>query len=203
MKTKEYFDSTAKMYDESNDGKFVRCMYPEVVKAAKEAPGKRILDIGCGNGNVLRFLMDQRQGDYYGVDLSEKMIEEARKRLPGDVVLKPADVVSLPFEDAFFDILICNASFHHYEEPEKAIGEMKRVLKPGGTLILGDPTFPLFRRVFNWLIKWGNAGDVWIYGKKDILPLFEREGFDILKWKRLNFISFVFQARRREKDEEK
>ena len=32
--------------------------------------------------------MDQRQGDYYGVDLSEKMIEEARKRLPGDVVLK-------------------------------------------------------------------------------------------------------------------
>lgn len=203
MNSKEYFDSTAKMYDESNDGKFVRCMYPEIVRQALAAPGKRILDIGCGNGNVIRLLLKERQGDYYGVDLSAVMIEEAEKRLPDNVVLRSADVISLPFDDDFFDILICNASFHHYEEPEKAVAEMNRVLKPGGALILGDPTFPLLRRLFNWLIKWCNSGDFWIYGKKDILPLFKAGGFDILKWKRLNFRSFIFRARKREKDEEK
>lgn len=197
MNAKEYFDSTAKGYDQSYDGRFVKCMYPEIVTGAMQIPGERLLDVGCGNGNVINLLMKQRQGTYYGVDLSPAMIDEAKKRLPANVVLEIADVVHLPFEDDFFDGLICNASFHHYQEPERAVGEMRRVLKPGGYLILGDPTFPLLRGLFNWAMKWGKDGNHWIYGKKDILPLFEKGGFDILKWKRINYRSFVFQGRKR------
>ncbi len=198
MNSREYFDRTAKEYDEGHDGRFVRCMYPEIVGQVKELPGKNILDIGCGNGNIIKMLETQRPGHYYGVDLSSEMIKEAEKRVSKKVVLKLADVVSLPFADESFDILICNASFHHYEEPEKAISEMNRVLRPGGALILGDPTFPLFRRFLNWAIQWANSGDVWIYGKNDILPLFRSGGFDILKWKRLNYRAFIFQARKRD-----
>lgn len=198
MNSKEYFDSTAKEYDQGHDGRFVRCMYPEIVRQVEAAEGENILDIGCGNGNILKTLTGRRPGNYYGVDLSPAMIGEAKKRLPEGVNLQIADVVNLPFADQSFDILLCNASFHHYEEPDKAISEMHRVLRPGGTLILGDPTFPLLRKLFNWAIKWGNSGDVWIYGKKDILPLFQKGGFDILKWKRLNYRAFIFQARKRD-----
>lgn len=198
MNSREYFDRTAKEYDEGHDGRFVRCMYPEIVRQVMQISGETILDIGCGNGNIIKMLAGQRPGRYYGVDLSSEMIKEAEKRVPQDVIFKRADVVSLPFDDESFDILICNASFHHYEEPEKAIAEMKRVLRPGGALILGDPTIPVLRRFFNWAIKWENSGDVWIYGKNDILPLFKRGGFDILKWKRLNYRTFIFQARKRE-----
>ena len=181
MNSREYFDRTAKEYDEGHDGRFVRCMYPEIVRQVKELQGENILDIGCGNGNVIKML----------------------KRVSKEVVLKLADAVDLPFDDESFDIVICNASFHHYEEPEKAISEMNRVLRPGGALILGDPTLPLFRRLFNWALKWGKAGDVWIYGKKDILPLFRSGGFDILKWKRINYRAFIFQGRKRENHEGK
>ena len=203
MNSKEYFDRTAKEYDEGYDGRFVRCMYPEVVRQVKELQGEDILDIGCGNGNVIKMLEAQRPGHYYGADLSREMLKEARKRVSKEVVLKLADAVDLPFDDESFDIVICNASFHHYEEPKKAISEMNRILRPGGALILGDPTLPLFRRLFNWALKWGKAGDVWIYGKKDILPLFRSGGFDILKWKRINYRAFIFQGRKRENHEGK
>ena len=56
MNSKEYFDRTAKEYDEGYDGRFVRCMYPEIVRQVKELQGEDILDIGCGNGNVIKML---------------------------------------------------------------------------------------------------------------------------------------------------
>ncbi|MFT4007582.1 MAG: class I SAM-dependent methyltransferase, partial [Lacrimispora sp.] len=121
--TKEYFDSQAEFYDTSHDGKFVKCMYKEIVKRVMSLPGEKILDLGCGNGNIISLLKEKRKGDYYGADISAKMIQEAKKRLGPDVELKVADVVKLPYETEMFDIIICNASFHHYTEPDKAVEE--------------------------------------------------------------------------------
>ena len=55
-KTKSYFDKEAKEYDSSSDGKFVKCMYSEIVSRVMELQGRKILDLGCGNGNVIRML---------------------------------------------------------------------------------------------------------------------------------------------------
>lgn len=194
--TKSYFDQEAENYDISQDGRFVKCMYGEIVRRAMELPGNKILDLGCGNGNVIRLLQREKDAEYHGVDLSGQMIEEARKRVRGNAEFKVGNAMELPYENSMFDIIICNASFHHYTEPERAVSEMRRVLRTGGTLILGDPTIPgrLPLKLLNWLLHQGSSGDFKIYGKSDIIPLFTENGFSVHQWNYINYKSFVMNA---------
>ena len=81
-----YFDRTAADYNASHDGKFVRPMYRTVLEEALSVPWRDVLDIGCGNGNLLAALLEARsEANYHGVDLSPNMAAEARRRL-GDGV---------------------------------------------------------------------------------------------------------------------
>lgn len=195
--TTDYFNSTAKEYDTSHDGKFVRCMYREILARVPEIEGQRILDLGCGNGNILKMLQDRVEVRFYGLDISEKMVEEAKKRLGAAAQLSVGDAENLPYEDGFFDVVICNASFHHYPDAQKAAAEMGRVLKPGGLLILGDPTMPpVMIDLFNRTLKWSNSGDVKLWKKKEIFSLFKRNGFFPEEWKRLNYRCFICSLRK-------
>ncbi|WP_276850655.1 class I SAM-dependent methyltransferase [Enterocloster lavalensis] len=194
--TRRYFDRLAKDYDDSCDGRFVRCMYREVIRRAVSLPGDRVLDLGCGNGNLIRMLGEVKQVSCWGADLSPQMIREAGKNLGEGVNLAVADAASLPYGDGQFDIVICNASFHHYTEPERAVEEIRRVLRTGGTLILGDPTIPgrLARKLLNQSVHKRDSGDFKIYGKAEITSLFSTRGFRVHSWKRINYRSFVFEA---------
>ncbi len=98
--------------------------------------GERILDLGCGNGRFKEIV--GTKADYYGTDVSEKLIEIAKTRYPNGkfVVTQPLD---LPFENDFFDKIFCLAVLHHI--PSKKfrkdfLREIKTKLKPGGKLIL-------------------------------------------------------------------
>ena len=124
------------------------------------------------------------------------MIEQAKRRLNGRAQLAVGDAEHLPYADSMFDVIICNASFHHYTNPEAAVSEMRRVLRPGGSIILGDPTLPgkLFVDLFNASLKYSNSGDAKIWHKKEIIPFFESYGFRVLNWKRIKFRTFIFQA---------
>lgn len=186
----------AEDYDASYDGRFVRCMYREVVRRAVSLPGDRVLDLGCGNGNLIRMLREVKRASCWGADLSPQMIREAGKNLGDKVNLAVADAAALPYGDGQFDIVICNASFHHYTEPERAVEEIRRVLRTGGTLILGDPTIPgrLARKLLNRAVHKRDSGDYKIYGKTEITSLFAARGFRVHSWKRINFRSFVFEA---------
>lgn len=194
--TRRYFDRVAEDYDASYDGRFVRCMYREVVRRAASLPGDRVLDLGCGNGNLIRMLREVKRASCWGADLSPQMIREAGKNLGDKVNLAVADAAALPYGDGQFDIVICNASFHHYTEPERAVEEIRRVLRTGGTLILGDPTIPgrLARKLLNRAVHKRDSGDYKIYGKTEITSLFAARGFRVHSWKRINFRSFVFEA---------
>lgn len=194
--TKTYFDQEAEEYDTSHDGKFVKCMYEEIVRRVMGLPGDKILDLGCGNGNIIRMLQEKRKAEYCGVDISEAMIREAEKRVGKGAEFKAADVVSVPYGDDTFDIIICNASFHHYTDPDAALEEIKRVLKPGGTLVLGDPTMPFgfMRRVFNWGLQYGNSGDFRIYGKKEMIALLKIHGLVVENYKMINYRTFALNA---------
>lgn len=139
--TIDYFNSTAKDYDQSHDGKFVECMYEDIVNRVLDLKPKIILDLGCGNGNIIARLQKRLNADYYGLDISEAMITQAEKRLH-DVHFMVGDAEKMPYVADKFDVIICNASFHHYPHPKAVICEMQRVLKKDGTLILGDPTAP-------------------------------------------------------------
>lgn len=101
----------------------------------------QILDVGCGPGAALLYL--SRFGDVMGVDLSDEALKFARKR--GKV--RKADISSLPFEDESFDAVVCLDVLYHewVKDNNKALLEIKRVLKPRGIFLLREPAYNWFR----------------------------------------------------------
>lgn len=193
------YNKQADIYDKSGDGKFVAPMYDEIIQRILNANPKKILDIGCGTGNVLIRLESNKDFKLYGLDISEKMIKIAKKNLKDRAELKVGDSEYIPWEDNSFDAIVCNASFHHYPNPEKVLLEMKRVLKNTGTLIIGDPTGPLvIRQMLNLYCQLSNKGDYRIYSKKEMERLLIKCGFEPFNFKKINCKSFGINAKIKE-----
>lgn len=99
--------------------------------------GDKILDFGCGNGRLIEIFNDKKI-EYIGTDNSEKLIEIARKKYPRHKFMVAPDL-NLPFSDNYFDKVYSLAVFHHIPSEEfrlQFLNEIKRILKPGGLLVL-------------------------------------------------------------------
>jgi SAM-dependent methyltransferase len=92
--------------------------------------GLRALDVGCGPGHHLGRL-NARGFEVAGVDGSPEMLAHARAGNPG-VELRQADVESLPFPDASFDLVLCLEVLRYLPDPHRCLSEIARVLRPGG-----------------------------------------------------------------------
>ena len=185
QKSKEHFNKNAENYDKSSDGKFVKPIYDEITRRVISKNPKRILDLGCGPANILKILEEyciknDDEIEMCGLDISQEMIKVAGEKLDGKAELKIGDAEEIPWPENNFDLIICNASFHHYTNPLKALNEINRVLKPEGCLILGDPTFPqIKRKILNFILKFhSDNGDHHVYDQKEIENLFEKSGFE-------------------------
>lgn len=111
--------------------------------------GQKVLDLGCGNGRLYELLRDKGI-DYYGTDVSEELIGIARASYP-EGKFKGSDPLKIPFESAFFDAVFCIAVFHHIPSKEfriEFLEECKRVLKPGGFLII--TAWNLYQKKTGW-----------------------------------------------------
>mgnify|MGYP002794598183 CR=1 FL=1 len=196
-RSREYFDTIASEYDDSHDGKFVKCMYKEILMRVKKIGVENVLDLGCGNGNVSGMIAEETEAHVTGLDLSQQMIEQAKKRVGAKAQFIVGNAEKLPFADHTFDMIICNASFHHYPHPVTVVKEMKRVLKQNGTLILGDPTVPvkLFLKLMNWILSFSDNGDFHIYVKKEIVTLLRSQGLQVSDWKMIGAERFILNAR--------
>ncbi|MFI7004961.1 methyltransferase domain-containing protein [Streptomyces sp. NPDC050145] len=97
-------------------------------------PGKVMVDVGCGAGRGVSELA-ARGVRALGVDPDERMIDVARGRWPG-VDLRVAGAYALPLEDASVDGYRADKVFHELAEPERALTEARRVLVPGGRIVL-------------------------------------------------------------------
>lgn len=95
-----------------------------------------VIDIGCGSGYG-SFKLKELGFDVTGIDLSEKMIELAKKYLGNDVLLHVASVDALPFEDEAFDHALLINVIEWTENPIDALIEIKRILKKDGMLCVG------------------------------------------------------------------
>ncbi len=109
--------------------------------AGKIQPGSRMLEIAPGPGYLSIQLA--RLGDYRvtGLDISQSFVEIARKnaaRAGVAVDFRHGNASEMPFEDESFDFTICQAAFKNFTQPVKAIREMYRVLRPGGTAVIID-----------------------------------------------------------------
>lgn len=91
---------------------------------------KRILDVGCGSGAITLDISKNTNGKLSGIDISKKMIYEAKKVLEGyNIELRVGDAHDLPFKDESFDLVVCNLLLMWVKKPQQVVNEMVRVSK--------------------------------------------------------------------------
>lgn len=94
----------------------------------------RVLEVGTGEGQVARAIAAAHGAEVVGVDPTRRQIDEAVRR-GGGVEYRLAGAESLPFDDATFDAVVCCLVFEHIDALDEAIGEVSRVLRPGGRFV--------------------------------------------------------------------
>jgi len=99
---------------------------------------RRILDVGCSNGKLLKKLASLLpSGELHGVDINTKLVKKNdQKSSNSNIQFHHASADDLPFENDYFDLVICNNALHKFPYRLRALDEMYRVLKPGGECII-------------------------------------------------------------------
>ena len=180
----------AKSYDR-RIGFFERRIFGEEHRpwACSRATG-RTLEVAVGTGLNLPFYPPDVE--LTGLDLTPEMLRIAAERsahLGMTVDLREGDAHSLPFEDATFDSVVCTYSLCGIPDPARAIGEMDRVLRPGGRLLLVDHIGSSVRPVY-WVQRGVEAITIRTQGEhmtRRQLPLVQGAGFEVLERDRLRW----------------
>lgn len=133
-----------KLYNSSNPLVRLICnqRLNEIIRIIPQKKNLKILDAGCGEGQLLSRITKTIEGELYGADATEIAIETAQEKVPG-VSFSLQDITNLNYKDNFFDVVICTEVIEHISDYVKAISELKRVLKDEGMLILSFPNEPL------------------------------------------------------------
>jgi len=112
-----------------------------LVALTDPAPSARVVDVACGPG-FLTMTFAARSAEALGVDATDALLAlaraEAARRELRNVRFVAGDVNRLELADASFDVASCRAAFHHFPDPARVLAEMKRVVRPGGTLLVAD-----------------------------------------------------------------
>ncbi|MFA5133975.1 MAG: methyltransferase domain-containing protein [Patescibacteria group bacterium] len=211
-KAKKIIEENKKSYDAIADDfdttrQYAWPEFEELAKYVKE--GDSVLDIGCGNGRLYKYLNNELRVtnyEYVGVDQSEELIKIAKKNNSGGK-FKTADVFNLPFEAKAFDVVAGIAFLHHIpgqELRERVLKEIFRVLKPGGIVFLTNWNLfqiKLIRKyklsIFDFYFEHAglDAGDFWIpfqkqnryyhhFKKKELIGLAKEFGFKVLAFQK-------------------
>lgn len=136
----DVFSRASTFYDTIGDRAF-SIFGKKLVEFACISPGARLLDVACGSGAVLipAFAAASPGGQAIGVDLSQGMVERAKKELArsgiADATVVAMDAEDLVFPDDSFDFVLCGLSLFFFPNLQRALGEFRRVLKKGGYLV--------------------------------------------------------------------
>jgi len=198
------FDRIAPVYDVMN-----RAMtagfdqrWRRLTVAAAVRPGDRVLDACCGTGDLAIAALPVA-GAVVGIDFSEAMLERARRKAPA-VEWVQGDVLELPFEDASFDAVTVGFGVRNVDDLERAIAELRRVLRTGGRLAILEITrprgvlAPFYRLWFDLLIPLAGkllpGGSAYTYlpasvrrfpGPEELAALMGRAGLEDVSFRRL------------------
>jgi ubiquinone/menaquinone biosynthesis C-methylase UbiE len=156
-----------------------RFMNLEAIKALEVAAGDHVLEIGMGNGAYVTMITSAAEGvRYTGCDFSETMIAEAEARNKelidaGIASFILTEAKSLPFPDRHFDKVVTVNTVYFWEDPAAELAEIKRVLQPGGRLVMGiRPEWCMKSLPFT-------AYGFTMYSAKAIRTLLEENGFKV------------------------
>ena len=163
--TARFWDWVSVKYDEIADqqvGKFLR---PTMLKfLGMEGSLGNVLEIGCGTGYFTEELA-QHASRLTAIDISEGMLAHVRERMKGypHVTIVSMDCMKTSFAHATFDTIFMGSVFHLLEDPARALRELRRILKPGGSLLIVNPDWSHMngydrgRSTFRFLRLYGEA----------------------------------------------
>lgn len=164
------FDDIAPKYDRTNTVLSLglhRGWRRAAVRRARIQAGQKVLDIATGTGD-LAFAFRRKGADVVALDFSEEMLRQARRKQAGhrNAPESPAvrflrgDAMALPFPDDHFDVASISFGIRNVDEPEHALAEMARVVRPGGRVVVlefGKPNllmrgpYKLYSKIMPWI----------------------------------------------------
>ena len=148
----------------------------------------RLLDVACGTGWASRTAAEKGAA-VVGIDLSTEMIRQATRLAAGHPGIRfaLADAEDLPFADASFTALLCTNAFHHYPHPERVVREMRRVMSPGGRLVIGDASADeAAARIADVFLRRFEPGHVRLYRLAELGAFLHTAGLSRVAAKRLS-----------------
>jgi ubiquinone/menaquinone biosynthesis C-methylase UbiE len=177
------YNKKADNYDDTLDGRFTLKFNLMLAEAVKINANDNVLDIACGNGRFLNMLAKKHTFNGFGSDISEKMIEQAKKYNPS-MTFAVGRCEKLPFETAMFDVVTVCAAYHHFPEVIGFANEARRLLKENGRLYIAEIYQPAFiRAICNPFMSLSRAGDVKFYSPDEILNMLISAGYKNSKCK--------------------
>ena len=198
------FDRIAPVYDAMNRAMTLGLdqRWRKLTVAAVVRPGDRVLDACCGTGDLALAARDAG-GAVVGLDFSEPMLVRARRKGP-ELEWRQGDVLALPFEDGGFDAATVGFGVRNVADLDRGLGELRRVLRPGGRLAILEITRPrgllkpFYRLWFDGLIPLAGkvlpGGSAYAYlpasvrrfpGPVELAQRLEAQGFEDVRYRLL------------------
>ncbi len=180
------YDRLAARYDRRWQP-YIEATLNAVLEAVEFQGDEAVLDVPCGTGELERRLIEKWPDlCITGVDLSTGMLAQAKAKDEANRVRwVEADVAELPLPDQSFDCVICANSFHYFRAPNEALAAMRRVLRPGGRLILVDWCDDYWTcKVCSLWLRWTDKAFYRTYSLKACVSLAEEASFQIEQGRR-------------------
>jgi ubiquinone/menaquinone biosynthesis C-methylase UbiE len=151
----------------------------ETLRRLPMTPAARVLDVGCGTGELLRRLRAKYpDAALAGLDPVPQMLAVAKDKLSGKEDLRIGYADSLPWRGGSFDLVVSCNMFHYITHPVEALREMARVVRHGGSLVLTDWCDDyLACRLCNLYLRLTNRAFYKTYRQAECLDLLQRAGF--------------------------
>lgn len=163
----DYFDQVASSWDEMRRRYFSNHIAQEMVREAALTTDMVAADIGTGTGFVALAAASQAR-HVFGIDASGEMLlcaqQKSAKNGISNITFLQGDAEALPLADHTADVVMTNMMLHHVERPERVIGEMARILKESGKLVVSDVDY----HGLEWAHE--QMADVWLgFAREQIL----------------------------------
>lgn len=177
----------------SKNEEYYKCLRDEMLEFIPPN-SKKILDIGCGEGNFGIALKNNLNSEVWGIEINENAGKIAQKYLDKVIISDVFDSLSV-LPDNYFDCLVFNDSLEHLKNPYKLLREIGTKLSSNGVIISSIPNVRYIKNLFELLIKkdWKYRDEgildfthLRFFTKKSIIEMFESNGYEINRIRGIN-----------------